>query len=319
VPSPLLIIKPGSMGDVVHALPVAAAIHAASPETPVTWICDQRWTPLLEGNPSISKIHIFPRQEFRGAGGLLKARKWYRGLRELGAETALDLQGLLRSGLMARSSGAQRTIGLSDSREGARFFHSERVPVEKNEHAVKRYLRCLPAVGIPIPERPEWFLPQGNLPDGFDPSEPFLALHPSARGAGKSMDDACIAGFSETFRNNSKARIVLVGAGGGAPQRDTLDLRGKTSLPELLGILHAARFVVSVDSGPMHIAATLGKPLLSIHTWTDPRLVGPFSHAAWIWQGGTIRSQNLESAPLQEKPFTPADASAVAEFAAARF
>lgn len=307
------------MGDVVHALPVASAIHAAWPQTRLTWVCDERWAPLLEGNPAISKIHTFPRRDFRGVGGFLRARHWYRDLREIGADTALDLQGLLRSGLMARSSGAQRTYGLSDAREGAGFFHTDRIPVPKNEHAVLRYLRCLPAMGIPVPEKLEWPLPAHPLPENFSAGEPFLALHPTSRGAGKSLDAASLAAFAETFQKNCPAKIALLGAEGGPPIGGAIDLRGKTSLGELTALLRAAKFVVSVDSGPMHIAAALGTPLLSIHTWSDPRLVGPFSENAWIWQGGGIRKQNIAEAPPPEKPFTPEGARAVAEFAADRF
>jgi len=194
------------MGDVVHALPVASAIHAAWPQTRLTWICDERWAPLLQGNPAISKIHTFPRRDFRGVGGFLRARHWYRGLRGIGADTALDLQGLLRSGLMARSSGAERTFGLSDAREGAGFFHTDRIPVPKNEHAVLRYLRCLPAVGIPVPEKLEWPLPAHPLPENFPAGEPFLALHPTSRGAGKSLGAASLAAFAETFQKNCRAK-----------------------------------------------------------------------------------------------------------------
>lgn len=318
-PQSLLLIKPGSLGDVVHALPVASAIRHAWPQTSVTWICDQRWTPLLEGNPAVSKIHVFPRGDFRGVGGFLRARRWYQGLKAIGAEAALDLQGLLRSGLMARSSGASRVFGLSDAREGAGLFHTDRIPVPKNEHAVLRYLRCLPAMGIPRPENLEWPLPASPVPDFFPSNAPLLALHPSARGAGKSMNTASIAAFAETFQKNCRAKIVLLGAEAGPTINGAIDLRGKTTLGELTSILRAARFVVSVDSGPMHIAAALGTPLLSIHTWSDPRLVGPFSENAWIWQGGGIRKQDLAAAPLPEKPFTPSDARSAAEFAASQF
>jgi ADP-heptose:LPS heptosyltransferase len=93
-------------------------------------------------------------------------------------------------------------------------------------------------------------------------------------------------------------------------------LLGKTSLLELISLLRGASFVVSVDSGPMHLAAALEVPLLSIHTWSDPRLVGPYSENAWIWQGGEIRRQNLDAAPLPERAFTSADAAAIGEFAA---
>ena len=111
---------------------------------------------------------------------------------------------------------------------------------------------------------------------------------------------------------------MLVGAGDYSRENDTnfLNLLNRTTLEELTDILRRASFVVSVDSGPMHLAAALETPLLSIHTWSDPRRVGPFSEKAWIWQGGEIRRQNLSATPLTEKRFTPNDASEAAKLAA---
>lgn len=306
------------MGDVIHALPVASAIHRAWPGTRLTWIIDPRWAPLLENNPALAAIHHFPRSEFRGPLGPVRFLAWCRRLDELKADAALDLQCLLRSGLMARFSGARRVWGLSDAREGSHFFHTDRVPVLKNEHSVQRYLRCLPAMGIPLPANPEWVLPSGDLHPAIPANKPFVAIHPFSRGAGKSLDAECLDAFLETFRAHSDALCVLIGSGdhtsGDHPV--FLNLLNRTTLPELSAILKRAAFVVSVDSGPMHLAAALGTPLLSIHTWSDPRRVGPFSEKSWIWQGGGIRPQNLSYAPLPEKKFTPRDAAEAARLAA---
>lgn len=311
-PRSLLLIKPGSMGDVIHALPVASAIRAAWPGTRLTWIVDPRWAPLLAGNPAVNSVHHFPRGDFQGIAGLLRSTSWYRRLGALRPEVCVDLQGLLRSGLMARFSRAPRIIGLSDAREGASFFFNHTVQVVKGEHAVRRYLRCLPALGIPVPDEPEWTLPPGDaLPDAGIPSGA-VVLHPFARGAGKSMDEAGVRAFVEAFCQGSSRPIAVVGGAANFPLPEgVVDLTGKTTLLQLVWILRQASFVASVDSGPMHLAAALGRPLLSIHTWTDPRLVGPFGSGAWIWQGGKIRRQQPAAPPLPEAPFT-AEASAEA-------
>ena len=306
------------MGDVIHALPVASAIHRAWPETRITWVIDPRWEPLLEKNHTLAATHPFPRSQFRGPLGIIRFLAWCRRLRELKADAALDLQCLMRSGLMSSFSRAQRVWGLSDAREGAGFFYTDRVPVLKDEHSVQRYLRALPAMGIPIPEKPEWILSGDKTCAAVPENRPFVVIHPFSRGAGKSLDSACLDAFRATFRAHSDALCVVVGAGDYSRENDAnfLNLLNRTTLAELTDILRRASFVVSVDSGPMHLAAALGTPLLSIHTWSDPRRVGPFSEKAWIWQGGEIRNQHLSATPLQEKRFTPNDASEVAKLAA---
>lgn len=306
------------MGDVIHALPVATAIHRTWPETRITWIIDPRWEALLKNNPALAATHPFPRSEFRGPLGMLRFLAWCRRLRELRADAALDLQCLLRSGLMARFSHARRVWGLSDAREGAGFFYTDSVPVFKNEHSVQRYLRALPAMGIPIPEKPEWILPIDTTCYAIPANKPFVVIHPFSRGAGKSLDSECLDAFLKTFRVHSDALCVMVGSGdySRATEIGFLNLLNQTTLGELTDILRRASFVVSVDSGPMHLAAALGTPLLSIHTWSDPRSVGPFSEKAWIWQSGAIRRQSFTAAPLPEKPFTARDAAEVAKLAA---
>lgn len=311
----LLIIKPGSMGDVIHALPVVAALHRARPDERICWVIDPRWAPLLEGNPGIAEMVPFPRESFRGSSGIFRAVRWYAGLGRLRPETVLDLQGLLRSALMARLSGGRTLIGLADAREGARHFYHQRVDVLPTEHAVDRYLRALAPLGIPRPEACEFPLPAGVLPTLPDR---FIVLHPFARGAGKSMGAEEIQAFLAEFAEASALPVVLVGFG--SPPADlpasVINLAGKTSLLELVGILRRAQFTVSVDSGPMHLAAALQAPMLGIHTWSDPRRVGPYSPAAWIWQGGEIRPQDLLRPPLPEVPFSPAAAREAARLAA---
>ncbi len=293
----LLIIKPGSFGDIIHALPCASAVKRAFPRAKITWLVDERWEPLLGENPSVDETVVFPRQRFRGLIGKIRSLPWGFGLRRIHPDAALDLQGLLRSGLMARLSGARRIIGLSDAREGARLFHQESLPVRGTEHAVRRYLRSLSAFGLNPECRAEFVLPGGSLPARIAGIPDFILLHPFARGAGKSLSEAQVITFC---RHLAPTPVVLAGMG---EIRDRLPANGinllnATSIAEMIGAVRAARFVVSVDSGPMHVAAAVNPRLLSIHTWSDPRLVGPYSEDAWIWQGGEIRPQKLDAAEL---------------------
>ncbi len=292
----ILIIKPGSFGDIIHALPCAAALKAALPQARITWLVDERWRALLAENPDIDETVVFPRQQFRGLAGKIRSIPWAFDLKRLRPDVVFDLQGLLRSGLMARLSGAPRIIGLADAREGARFFYHQTTPVYPNEHSVRRYLRALETFGLPPLDPPRFPLPHGCIPPAAAGRKPIL-LHPFARGEGKSLTAAQTV---ELCRELAPLTVVLAGMGetpANLPD-NVINLLNKTSIAEMIGLIRAASFVVSVDSGPMHIAAAVDTPLLSIHTWSDPRLVGPFNEKAWIWQAGEIRRQRLDEREL---------------------
>ncbi len=314
-PSSLLFLKPGSFGDIVHALPCAAALKLYWPKTTLTWLVDERWQPLLEGNPHLDEIVTFPRQQFRGLGGKIRSIPWAMALKRLHPDLALDLQGLIRSALMAKLSRAGKIVGLGDAREGASWFYDEVTPVQPGEHAVLRYLRSLQSLGIPRPTQLEFTLPAGTAPSKPIPSS-FILLHPFARGAGKSLTPEQVIQLAAALRPH---RVVIAGQGKlDAPLPEhAISLLNQTNISELIWLLRAASVVVSVDSGPMHIAAAVGSKLLSIHTWSDPREVGPFNENAWIWQGGTIRRQQLTPAEAlpTPRPMESMDLARLAEWA----
>ena len=284
----ILLVKPSSLGDVVHALPVVAAIREQWPECELRWLILPAWRSLVEENPGVSATILFPRDRFRGPSGWLRAAAWGGTLRDWRPDLALDLQGLLRSGLFCRLSGAPRIIGLSDAREGAGLLHTDRVSVDSRDHAVRRCLRVLEPLGIPVPAEPRFDLPDGGLPAGFDPSEPYLVLHPFARGRGKSLDVSMIRAF---LRGAAGRRVILVGRGN-CPHdlpRHAENWTNRTDLGELIGMIRSASFIVSSDSGPMHLAAALRpERTLSIHFWSDPLRVGPFPGCSRIWKNGRL-------------------------------
>jgi heptosyltransferase-1 len=258
---------------------------------------DERWRPLLTDNPVIDRTVVFPRESFRGLAGTVRSIPWALGLSAIRPDVALDLQGLLRSALMARLSRAAQTVGLSDAREGAGWLYHEVATVGRNEHAVHRYLRILENLGLPRVEKPAFPLPPGTPLNTPLPERPFIVVHPFARGEGKSLTLEHVIEFCNAVRPET----VIV-AGIGTIQRqlpdNAINLLNQTTIRQIIWLLGTAEFVVSVDSGPMHIAAALNPRMLSIHTWSDPRLVGPFSDEAWIWQGGEIRRQQIEASSL---------------------
>ncbi|MBA3963177.1 MAG: glycosyltransferase family 9 protein [Chthoniobacterales bacterium] len=283
----ILIIKPSSLGDVVHTLPAVALIRAAYPNANITWVINPEWAPLLRGNKCINHIHIFPRGELGGLGLATRLLPWMRHTGRLRPDVALDFQGLFRSALIGRASHPRQFYGMSDAREGARRFYDHVAPVDRDVHAVERYLALVEKFGVPV-ERPLSFpLPTGDPIQRFDDDVPFVLLHPFARGSRKSLSDLAVEEFCRAL---APYRVVLAGrAKRELPLSDNcLNLLNHTTVLQLIWLIRRARFVVSVDSGPMHIAAAVSDRLLSIHNWSDPRKVGPYNDKAWVWKDGQL-------------------------------
>ena len=290
--STALVVKPSSLGDIVHTLPAVSALKRAYSHLSIRWLVNTEWAPLLEGNRDIDDIVVFPRREFRGPAGLPRAARWAAAeFRSWQPDIVFDFQGLFRSGALAKRSGAPHRIGLSDSREGSRFFYSHVVKVERDAHAVDRYLGVPRAFGIEVPEdrqKISFALPPGTPAPGLP--EQFVALHPFSRGRGKSLDGNSVGRFCEVL--SPEIPVVVVGNSGlelpdlgGA----VIDLTNRTDLGQLIWIMRRARFVASVDSGPMHIAAAITSDVVGLHAWSDPRKVGPYHPEAWVSKGTEIQ------------------------------
>ncbi|MEP7071783.1 MAG: glycosyltransferase family 9 protein [Verrucomicrobiota bacterium] len=313
----ILIIKPSSLGDIVHALPAVAAVRQAQPRARITWLINSEWTPILRGNPDIDHVHVFPRSRFRGLGGARYLLPWLVSTRRLRPDVALDFQGLLRSALMAKASGARKIFGLSDAREGSRYFYDVRAQVEPHQHAVDRYLRLAETFGAPATAPLRFPLPSGDPLPRFEPFPGYVVLHPFARGRRKSLSRHII---SEFCRQLQPHRVVVIGKSHKkiSPPENCVNLTNQTSLLQMIWLLRHAAFVISVDSGPMHIAAAVSPQLVSIHTWSDPRRVGPYNPNAQVWRAGELTCfANLErDRPLGKgRPFRRQDVAPIAALA----
>ena len=297
----ILIIKPSSLGDIVHTLPAVALVRDAHPGAQITWVINPEFAPLLRGNSDVDHVHFFPRGELRGLGAPRSLFPWLKRTRQLKPDLALDFQGLLRSALIAKVSGAKKVYGMSDGREGSRLFYNRVAKVNRQEHAVERYLKLAEIAGAKIGDQLRCPLPTGDPLPRFDEYPPFILLHPFARGDGKSLSNAVIETICRGF---APTRVVVVGR---SRQKidiadNCIELTNQTSLLQLIRLIRVARFIISVDSGPVHIAAAVNDRLLSIHTWTNPRRVGPYNSDAWIWKNGKIlRVSELESTKLRRR------------------
>lgn len=305
----ILIIKPSSLGDIVHALPVLPVLKKWCPELKLSWVVNSQWASLVENNGYLDEVICFPRQELKGLRGLPRLKSWASELRQTrpSNEVALDLQGLLRSALIGKARGSH-LIGYKEAREGAPLFYNQSVEINPvSSHEVDKHLSLLSALQVPLPEpsksdRPSSYLcplPEGQCPVGIELPSSYILLHPFARGAGKALSNERL---QQLISSLAPAPVVLVGqpndgdgdeswkANDSLPSH-ILNLCHQTSLTELIYLCRQASAVISVDSGPMHIAAAVaGDRLLGIHTWSDPTKVGPFHPGSAVWRDHRIAS-----------------------------
>ena len=283
----ILIIKPSSLGDVVHTLPAVAAIRDAHADADITWVINPELAPLLRGNPDVDHVYLTPRGEFRGLGAPKSLLTWLNKTRELRPDLVLDFDGLLRSALFAKITGAKEINGMSSLFAAATWVYDSVAQVDRRSHAVERYLKLAESAGASAGESLRCSVPSGDPLPRFDAHPPFVLLHPFARAQDKSLSNGVIEEFCRAL---APTRVVVVGQS--RPKINTpencVDLTRQTSLLQLIWLIRVARFVVSVESGPMHIAAALTGNLLSIHTWTDPHRIGPYNPDAWVWKHGQL-------------------------------
>jgi len=295
----ILIIKPSSFGDVIHALPVLNGLRRRYPRAQISWLVAHSCAGLLEGQPALDEIVRFDRRRYGQVGRNLRITaeflEFLRGLRARRFDLVVDLQGLFRSGFLAFASGAGTRVGFASAREFAWVFYSHRIAVrDPNMHAVDRNYLFASALGfedVPIefslPVRAEAravvrrMLEEGGLAAGT----PYLLMAPGTRWETKIWPAEHFAEVARRIRGERGLGVVLAGmeseapiarrvaelAGGGV-----VNLAGRTSLAELIALVDGAALVVMHDSGPMHLASALRKPMVAIYGPTSPVRTGPY-------------------------------------------
>src|ERR1700722_9178322 len=248
-PTSVLVVKPSSLGDIVHTLPAVHYLKLTFQDANISWIANTEWIPLLEENADLKAVIPFPRREFRGPMGIFKFIRWCHGLTDLEPDIVLDFQGLFRSAWISRSAKGKSVFGLSDAREASRFCYDRRALVNPSQHSVERYLELAKLAGADTSGPILFPLPRGKTIPSLELPERFVALHPFARGAGKSLTPKEIFEFIHLL---VPIPVVVVGrsSAGFATDRNGVSLVNQTDLLELIWVLRRSSFIVSVDSGP---------------------------------------------------------------------
>ena len=278
----LLIIKPSSLGDIVHGLQVATSLKAQVNHLRISWVVRDIFAPIVRASAAVDQVYVFERNA--GAKGFVKLT---RELRKKTFDHVFDMQGLLRTGLMTSRVIAAKKIGRSDAREFSGVFYHERVPLPpkgKHSHALEILLQFCPVLGA----KPEL---RGELK--FREVDSLNLRFADARGGGKPIvmfvdsrrAEKTWNGFkqlTELILRESKARkVVWAGSSyvhdkGAYPPEQFFNVTGNTSLVSLPALVKRADWVIANDSGPMHLAAALGVRVVGIFGPTDPQLFGPY-------------------------------------------
>ncbi|MFM2125587.1 MAG: hypothetical protein RL328_2038 [Acidobacteriota bacterium] len=268
----ILVIRLGSLGDVVHALPAVASLKHSFPRSHLSWIIKPHFAPLLQDNPYVDEVIPFQRT----MPGIAAA---WRRLRREHFNLAVDLQGLIQSSLIAAATRAEKIVGLdrSQAREPlAAMVYSTAVKTTA-VHRVDRYLELAAAAGATNLLR-AFPLPQGK-PEGELPEGDFVLACPLAGWASKQWP----LDYYGELADGLKIPLVLNGSPEAAERLARVE-GAHVHISSIAGLIHAtrrAKAVVGVDSGPLHLAAALGKPGVAIYGPTDPASHGPY--------GGSIR------------------------------
>ncbi|MEM9281057.1 MAG: glycosyltransferase family 9 protein [Verrucomicrobiota bacterium] len=298
-------MKPSSLGDIIHTLPAAHSLHQTSPQTKIDWLVNRTFSPLLEGIPFIEEVIPFDRSGYAGPTGWVKATLWAKAeLRSREYDLVLDFQGLLRSGWFTACTDAAWRVGFRQAREGASWFYNERIEITdwSSLHAVDRNLQLAHAVGAAIAD-PRFILPPGEPVHGLEIDPDTILLHPFSRGPGKSLSYAEVLELCEAL---SPRPVILVGHPNSKEVQPwpshVISLLGETTLPQLIHLIRESNWITSVDSGPMHLAAGITDHVLSLHTWSNPAMVGPWPKKAWVFRDETfVQVGDLKSGRFPEQ------------------
>ena len=285
----ILLIKPSSLGDIVHAMPVCAAIRRAYPKARLTWLVKRQWAGLVERIDGVDRVWPV-KPTIMGWLSQVPALRTER------FDLVVDLQGLFRSAAIGWLGGSPLLVGFANGREGSPWFYSRRVPVPQSEmHAVDRYLLVAKAVGAVESGAPEFRfrISQTDYDEvdrllsrsGVTPGTRWVAMNVSARWPTKRWSATSFAEVADRLQQEDCGAVVIIGGPDeqadvaaviGGMKTPAIDLAGATTVGLLPALLSRASLLITNDSGPMHIAAAVGTPVVALFGPTSAARTGPY-------------------------------------------
>lgn len=297
----ILIIKPSSPGDIIHALPVLHGLRRHLPKAHIAWLVATPFANLIDADPDLSEVIPFDRKRYGRLGRSFSITGEFLGfvksLREREFDLVIDLQGLFRSGFLAMASGAPVRIGFAAGREMSWLFYSHKIPAgpTRDEHAAMKNYRIAPLLGFgeasmdfSIAITPEDRSAAGELlaESGIGESDPYAVLVPATRWETKCWPPDRYGQVAAALREQRGLRSILVGGASdhlfgtiaaNASHNAAHNLCGRTTLRELAALIDRSAVVVTADSTPMHMAAAMNRPLVALFGPTNPARTGPYN------------------------------------------
>ena len=296
----ILILKPSSLGDVVQALPVLRLLKPHWTDSEIFWWIDAALAPLLEDDRDLAGVVRFERRRWASPVHWPEMWRSVRWMRAQRFDLVIDLQCLARSGAFAWLANGRSLIGLDEPREGARGFYDRIVPRRSfYTHAVDWYLDVLRALDVPVHWNFTWLPERPAVAADIKRKWPTVAsrwilLQPGARWPNKRWPVEHFAGLIKQCSTDlPDFRFAVLGGNADrelgaalaqAKPGRCLDLTGKLSLPEMIEWVRLGDVMVSNDTGPMHVAAALGKPVVALFGPTEPRRTGPYGQRDRVFQ-----------------------------------
>jgi heptosyltransferase-1 len=299
----VLIVRLGAMGDILHSLPAITALREAHPDWFLGWAVEPQWTGLFctdacqqrgVGMPLVDRVHVVPAKRWAKAplsGATLGDIRRVRGeLREARYDVAVDMQGAVRSAVIAKWARTQRVIGEDKPREwAARYLFDERV-VTRGVHVIEQSIEVANAIaGDALPLRFP-LLPREADSDAMaeDLRQPFVMLSPGAGWGAKRWPTDRYAAVARQLADHGFGVVVNAGPAERELAREiVLKSEGVAqsadlSIDGLIAVTRRASLVIAGDTGPLHLACALGKPVVGIFGPTDPARNGPFHCASRV-------------------------------------
>jgi heptosyltransferase I len=302
----LLLIKPSALGDVAQAAASAWALKARWPGMHLTWMINAGLEALIKPLSCLDATLPFARHRFRGFSAPVKGplRGFVRTLRQGRYDAVLDMQGLFRSGLFAWLSRAKVRVGQRNAREFAPLFYTRKVDVPPQPvHAKERYNALTAALDCAPPTRHDLDVTEAEreaararlAAEGFE-GGPLVVVCPGARWESKIWPARHMAdALDRLARDAGATRPVVIGSDDARAECEAvtracrgarpLNLCGGTGLRELAALLDVADLMLTCDSGPMHVAAAQGTPVVAVLGPTDPRRTGPYGQLDNVVKG----------------------------------